>query len=373
MITIYRIFQMLLGLLLSGFIFFILITYAGDVAFLGDEAAISKTLDVFLKDSSTVYFTGIPMEFSKFTRFDFSGCEPQPGNPPRMFCDIDERSYFTESMRFPILMRLDEEVLISRHSLDYGWTRLYYIHAYPGITLVFNPQGLDDETWDIIREVSLSFPDTSSRDITTRFDFCSGDSLLIEDSMGVSHERADFVSILDSARDSLDPCTATLSEDRILITISISCSPNPAQGVCVEPLMDGLGLAYVSGSTGTYVYKDPAHIAALAIGGSALDLEGRTFAERNWETKNMIMLDRLSTSAKLMSRRCHIIRTQLSGHITPECDMKYMELGSVMDEIQAKAASDPSSHADMVSLKSLLDESKLLWEQLIYLGCEARG
>ena len=87
---------------------------------------------------------------------------------------MDEKTQETETLLIPILMNPDGEVLISRESLELGWTRLYYIEALSGMTLVFNPLENDDQTWRILKEITMAFPDTEGRTPGVFYDFCDG-------------------------------------------------------------------------------------------------------------------------------------------------------------------------------------------------------
>ncbi len=366
MITIYRLFQIIMGIILSAFILYLLIDYAGKYAGVGEEAERLKVLSVFLQDADNVYFSGNPINFDEFSRDDYTSCHPRPTRPPRLWCFIEEQDYETRQLLIPVFTRLGDDVLITRGRLDYGWTRQDYIEALTGMTIVFNPMvdTTDDDSWNLIRDIAAAVPDTSGYQPKVFFDFCDGSSL-----MGVLYERQGFLGI--SSRDTLDRCTADLSSNQVLVTFSPSCSPGFADsGICISPPQDGVGYVYISGSPGTYIYKDSADLAALITGSDREDIFGTPLGEETWEFKNQFFLDSLRTAAKFMERRCGILSMSESRQ---ECRSKYLELQNSMANIITLAEGDPYDIGEMTSLRAELDQASILWDELIDMGCESHA
>jgi hypothetical protein len=373
MITVYRLFQIIMGIILSAFILYLLIDYAGKYAGVGEEAERLKTLSVFLQDAENVYFSGNPIRFTEFSRDDYTSCYPRPTTPPTLRCFIEEQNYETRQLLIPVFTRLGDDVLISRSSLDYGWTRQDYIEALTGMTVVFNPmvEHDDDASWNLIGEIVATFPDTSGYQPKVFFDLCDGSSLLIEESKGVPYERREFLNIIGSYRDTLDRCTASLPYNHVLVTLSQSCSPGFADtGICLTPPQDGAGHAYISGSSKVYVYKDPADIAALIAGSGREDVAGTPLGEETWEFKNQFFLDSLGTAARFMERRCSILSSSESRQ---ECRSKYLELQGSMAGIMLLAEGDYHDIDDMRDLRAGLDQARGIWDELIDMGCESHA
>ncbi len=369
MITVYRLFQIIMGIILSVFILYILINYAGKYAGVGEEAERLKVLSVFLQDADNVYFSGNPINFDDFSRDDYTSCHPKPTRPPRLWCSIDEHGYETRQLLVPVFTRFGDDVLITRGSLDYGWTKQDYIEALSEITIVFNPTVPtdDDASWNLIRDIAAAFPDTLGHQPKVLFDFCDGGSL-----MGALYERWGFLSAIRSGRSTFYRCTASLSPSQVLVTFSSSCPPGFADsGICVSPPQDGVGYAYIAGSTKAYVYKDPADLAALVIGSGREDVFGTPVGEETWEFKNQFFLDSLRTSARFMERRCGILK-QMS-EIRDECSSKYQDLEISMSSIVTLAGGDPYDIDAMHDLKDKLDQASSLWDELIDMGCESHA
>jgi hypothetical protein len=373
MITIYRVFQIILGIILSGFILYILIYYAGSYALVGEQAIRLKTLDVFLQDADNVYFSGNTINFTRFSKDDFTSCHPRPANPPRIFCYIEGESYETEQLLIPLLAKVGDDVLITRNSLDYGWTNIDYIEALTGMRLIFNPLETDDDSWNLMKDVVMSFPETSGYSPKLTFGFCDGNEI-IEETQGDRWERDYFFRILTQSREGLtfSTCSSYLFPNQVLVTLSNSCSPTFADsGICISPPQGGVGYAYIAGSSKAYVYKDPVDLAALIIGGERKNEFGDYVGEEMWEYKNKAFLDSLSLAAKIMARRCGIIYQ--SPDITQECRDKYRDLQESLEQVETLANSDPYNINEMASLKAELDRAKDLWQDLLNMGCESYG
>ncbi len=371
MITIYRLFQIIMSIVLSVFVLYLLIGYAGDYAGVGRSGARQKTINVFLQDVDNVYLSGNPVNFTGFSRDDYTSCHPRPTKPPKLWCFMEDRGYESKQLLVPVFTRLGNDVLITRSSLDLGWTRLDYVEALTGMTVVFNPTENDDDTWNLIKDIAAGFPDTSGHYPKTFFDFCDGSSLLIEDAAGAPYERREFLGIIDTNRDALSVCAAPLSHNHVLVTLSPSCSQGFANsGICVSPPANGVGHAYITGCPGNYVYKDPADLAALIIGGDGRDVFGDCVGGETWEFKNQLMLGSLGTAAGFMERRCGILK-QLS-ETRDECRARYQDFESSMAAIGDLAGSDPYDISAMTSLRAELDNARAVWDSLVNMGCESR-
>ena len=85
------------------------------------------------------------------------------------------------------------------------------------------------------------------------------------------------------------------------------------------------------------------------------------------------MLDRITTAAKIMERRCEWINQLSSEHISQECRDMYLELRDSLSGIVNLAKGDYQDIADMESLRQELDSSKDIWDSLVATGCERYG
>jgi hypothetical protein len=373
MISTYRLFQIIMGIILSGFIFYMLLGFAGDYAMLGEGGIRQKTLDVFLEDADTVYLSGNPVSFTQFSGDDYSSCHPRATTPPVMHCFIDGKAVTTRQLMIPIFMRLGDEVLIYRGSLNLGWTSLDYVEALSGFTVVFNPRDSDEDTWRIVRGVAAALPDTTDYTPKVFFDFCDGNDLLIRNAMGASYERRDFLGIIGTTRDAYSGCTAPLSQNQILVTISQSCTQSSTySGICIKP-SSGAGEAYMAGSNETYVYKDSLDLAALIIGGTRKTLSGKPMGEETWRFKNEFMLASIRTLADVMERRCDWIMQLDVSSVPQECKDLYLDLKYSLEEVRVLLDGDYQDVDEMDDLNQGLESSGEIWQDLVNMGCEVYG
>jgi hypothetical protein len=366
MISVYKIFQIVIGIILSGFIFYLLMSYTGTTAQFGRSAVIQKTLDVFLQDCDSVYNTGNPISFKGFSADDFSSCNPRSTTPPKIYCFIDERSQETEDLLIPVLMKPAQEVGIYRGSIDHSWTRLDYIEAVPAMTIVISPLQEDDTSWHAIEWLVSALPDTTGASPSVRFELCDGPELLLEESMGSAYEKPEFLNMISSYRDALGRCTAGLQDSQMLVTISSGCSPGfSGPGVCINPAAQS---AYLEGSQEAYIYKDGADLAALVIGGQSRGPWGQPKGGELWELKNRMMLAQLSAAAEVMESRSGII-IQLP-QTSQDCREKQLEFRESLSRVRPLSAGDPYDAAAMSQLSAELARSASLWQGLGSSGCE---
>ncbi len=374
MITVYRVFQLIMGIIISGFVFYLLLNFAGDYASLGRQGNVQKTLDVFLQDADSVYISGNPSTFTAFSRQGYETCQPRPTRPPKLWCYIEEKSQESGQLLIPVLLRAGDETLLSRGSLDYGWTRWDYVLALPQLNIVFNPRDTSDATWRLIGELAGQFPDTSGFSQKVTFDFCDGSNLVILSAMGEPYERREFLGVIGTNRDAFSECTAPLSQSQFLVTISDSCTQSFAQsGLCVRPPEDGAGRAYITGSPDEYVYKDPADLVALITGGQGMNMFGNPVGEEQWDFKNQFMLSELDTRAEVMERRCEWLVQLDSSSISQGCKGKYQELMASMSRIRDLCQGDYMDLGDMKDLRQALEESEQIWSGLKTMGCESHA
>jgi len=365
MIAVYRVFQMILGVVVSLSLLYFLLSYTGSYKLTQEELQKAEILSSFADEVRTVYLTEIPTNFTHFSRYDFSSCfvEESVKDIPQIRC---EDSPATASIETPVLFYPGEFVFISRDVLDYGWWTFGYAEAMPETVFVFSPDGTG-ASWDVMTDMVRHLPDTYGEwsIVKVEFAFCDGDYLLYPCG-GRACDRGDFLSMLGSGPSgSLLPCTAAVKNSTRLVTISNSC--NPQRGVCImPPNAKGVGNAFVAGTSGPYVYKDPLDLVALAIGGSGKDRMGKTWAEKLYVYKNTILAERLPMAAKIMARRFQLIADDVQEG--PVCGNVYIELAQVLATIPDTV--DYDDLGKMYDLNDKLNEAKAIYGSLLDMGCE---
>lgn len=367
MLAVHRIFQMIFGIIVSFTFLYFLITYSGNYANTQKELQRGEILKAFADEAGSVYLTGIATNFSYFSHYDFSSCfvkAPEKGMPE---IDCPGTDAPAIQVGYPLLFQPGGQVYIGKASLDYSWWVFNFAEAMPSTLFVFNPVESNDEAWETMKILAEYLPDTSDdwSAVSVDFAFCDGPDILYICG-GKPCSKSDFLSILDSGHEGLSfsRCTTKLGANMRLVTIANYCSPEFAQsGACIiPPNSKGVGNTYMTGSAKAYVWKDPADLVALSLGGSQKDDFGITAGEKIYKYKNSVLMERLSLAAKIISKRSALI----AGKV-PECGSLYADLSNALDRIPGK---DYASVSDMNDLNGMLSEAKGIWQGLSEKGCE---
>lgn len=370
MISLYRIFQIIFGIVVSMFILYFLIQYAGNYAGFQEDVQRVTILKNLKITTESVYTYGNPVVFPDTSMYDFSSCRMiiNRPNPPSIKCDFGELG----SVLIPTLLSLDKDrVVVGSADLNLGWHVMHWVEVMPESKIIFTPTDTSQQTWDLMKNLTNLLPSTENLEARITFGFCDG-SEVIEDICGGECEKYGFLDVLDSHRASASKCTASLSGKYRLITISSQCSMgSTTQGVCIKPPVRGVGLAYLAGSGQEFVYKDHFDIIALVIGGSRTDIFDKTMGERLYEYKNEVWRDRLSLAARIMKQRTMLVlsRYQASDEYQ-ECIPPYSSLLNVLGTIESTIKGDYRSQAVIKNLAARLSEAKSLYQNLVNLGCE---
>jgi hypothetical protein len=366
MLAVHRIFQMIFGIIVSVMILYFLISYSANYSNAQKALQRGEILNAFSDDVRNVYLTGVPLNFTYFSKYDFSSCSVkyQDKGLPVMECAAPD---FPEAdMDTPVIFHPGNLVYIGRDNLDYGWWAAGFAEAMPSITFIFNPIDNTDASWGVMQDMVAHLPDTSDDWSLVRVDFAFCDGSLISPPCGGMCSKTDFLSVLglDHSGLSFSPCASMKKNTRIII-ISQSCSSDlPPKDLCVTPPnSNGVGNAYLKGSGRIFVWKDPLDLVALAVGGSEKDIFGKTLGEKIFDYKNSVLMERLSSASQVISRRSILIASE-----SPEgCGDLYAELSQVLDRIPGK---DYRNVGQMNDLNMDLNQAKGIYQQIADRGCE---
>ncbi len=380
MITVYKAFQLVLGIIFSGFILFFLIQYASDYSSFGKTKQSLTVLNNLKKTSESVYFSGNPVVFNDTKMFDFSSCEiawNEP-EPPAIKCDFGEIS----PVSLPIFPHFEDrkESIIDAEEIDYGWWRFRFITALPEMHVIFIPEDIEDKTWNIMKNLTRIFPDTQNFHVKITFGFCDGNTLLENICGGKPCEREAFLKVLDFYRAKASPCNTALEKNYILVTVSQSCrQARISQGICVKPVSPEMGYIYTPRSQDIFVYKDPVDILALIIGGNEEDILGKSSGEKLYHFKNTLLLKNLAIAAEFVREKSYILRSEYQKRCDPQhnpesiycrCYPLYNQLYSKLGNVMKHTGNDYTKYGEMEMLKLALEESKSIYADLIKNGCE---
>jgi hypothetical protein len=386
MITIYKVFQLILGIIISGFILLFLIQYASDYADFGGTKQKITVMNNLKETVNGVYFSGNPIVFPDTDSFDLSSCEMryEEEDAPFMSCEFGEV--------YPVLLptlpniREGEKVVVDVESIDYGWWEARFVTVLPETHIIFNPIDASDQAWDTMTEITRLLPPTESFGTKVTFTFCDG--IVLNVCGGESCEKRDFLSVLRSTSNTPAlKCTESVGGKYrpitySLITVSQSCSPGfVSQGICIKPDLTtpGIGRIYTPRDQDIFIYKDPADIVSLLIGGDKEDPFRKSGAEKLYEYKNSVFSERLYLAARVMAERAHLLKSkyqeecfscldQQCGYCV--CHPLYDSLEKRLEDVMGKAGGDHTNYLSMENLKSSLNQASSVHQELVNRGCE---
>jgi len=376
MLAIHRVFQMIFGIIVSATVLYFLISYSSMYQHGQQNMQRADILKVFAEDARLVYVTGIPANFTYFSKYkDLNSCFITASGKavPEISCleaDVPDMAVDT-----PVLFSPGEQVFLSRDTLDYGWWKFSSVEAVPDTVFVFNPVGGEEE-WSIMRDIVEHLPDTSGESslVKIQFGLCNGNGIEKPCGGGEFCSRDEFLVAIRQAS-AYGRCTARLDGSMRLVTISQSCASAFAEkDVCTVPPPDPghyVGNAYIQGSGKTYVWKDPLDLVALSIGGSEKDEFGKSLGDKIYTYKNAVFMERLSMASRIMFWRYQLILRDMPGDDETGCRDIYSELSQVLEGIPH--LNDYLDAAQMGELDGKLSQAKELYGQLVDRGCERSG
>jgi hypothetical protein len=374
MLAIHRIFQMIFGIIVSVTVLYFLISYSAQYQHGQQNMQRADILQVFAEDARQVYLTGIPVNFTYFSKYsDLSTCyiTASGKSVPQIDClGADAPKIAVDT---PVLFSPGIQVYLSRDTLDYGWWKFNAVEAVPDTVFIFNPVGGEDE-WSVMRTIVENLPDTNDSLVKIEFTLCNGN--VIEKPCGNGNYCGwnDFLSAIRQPS-AYGRCTAKLGKGMRLVTVSKSCTSTfPEKDACIVPPPDPnhyVGNAYIQGSNKVYVWKDPLDLVALSMGGSDKDEFGKTLGDKIYTYKNVVLVERLSLASQIMSTRLKLITKGMLGNDETGCRDVYAQLFQILDGVPAL-----NDYLDVVQMNDLdgkLNQAKELYVQLEERGCERSG
>lgn len=362
MLSVYKVFQLILGIILSVFILTVLIQYSSNYSFFGETKQRLTVLDNIKTSAAGVLSAGNPLVFKDSSFFDLSSCFPSfRDGESSITCGFGSVS----PLSFPFLPYFapKERLFLDSGSIDYGWWRERFVTALPEMRVIFNPLEDSDRIWNTMESVVSVLPDTSGFPFNITFGFCDGDS--VSDMLcnsGQPCEKTDFLGLLSNYRSSLNKCAAHLSGYHFLVTLSDSCGPDIADGVCVKPVTETSGYVYAAGRAEPFVYGDGLDILSVMAGESSAGM-GKLL----YDYKNSLMSERLSLAAKIMKERSSLLKRK---HPDRDCRTIYGNLETALNGIESATEDSRNSPSQAESLNEKLSEAGSLYSRLRDKGCE---
>lgn len=376
MTSVYQLFKIVTGLIISGFILYFLISYAGVYAGTQEDiqrALIQRNLFRALQDA---YYTGTPFAFTDLGRVNLD-MTIDPTEPAGIVTKLGKFPF-----PVPVIFVPADELFLYRSGLDLGWWRFNLVYAVPQTTVLFTPLDTSEATWEVIRKAVQNMPDTTGFEPKVTFGFCDGPDIL-QNFCGANQnmpcERDYFlISIQYTSGTAFSACTAALSRNQKLITIAPECAG--FQGVCAEPPdQNGIGNLYINGEF-IGPYKDGLDIAAAVFGGTEKDIYG-VGGKKLYTIKNRAFARRVGLAARTMARGFELtaekIRSEVSaGKLSKDSDAYaclafYDNLTTVLTDLAGFL--ENWDYADYRAAKELLgrlEAARAEYAELVNRGCE---
>lgn len=375
MTSVYQLFKIVTGLIIGGFILYFLLSYAGTYA--GTQEDIQRALIQrnFFRALQDAYHTGTPFGFTDLGRVTLD-ISIEPTEPAGIVTKLGKFPF-----PVPVIFVPADELFLYCSDLDLGWWKFRVVYAVPQTTILFAPLDASERTWNLIEKTVRSMPDTTGFEPKVTFGFCDG-SDVFENFCGADQdmpcEQGYFLTKLSTLRGAVSPCTASLPQNRKLITIAPSCHTHP--GVCAElPDQNGTGNLYIDGKF-LGLYKDGLDIAAAVFGGTEKDIYG-IGGEKLYVLKNRAFASRVGLAARTMAEGFRITAKKIlsevaAGKLSEEsstytCLSFYNGLTVTLNELADFLES--WDHTDYRAAKELLgrlEAAKAEYAELVNRGCE---
>jgi len=361
MISLYQMFRLIFGLVISGFILIIIIHFIGVYTDLQEDSQRAQIMKSFLKTAGDVYLTGNPVDFTSFSmqefKITFDSTEPEgivsnTGKTP---------------VYFPLFFSFGKKVFIWKGELDMGWWKFRFVEAMPRTRIIFNPLSPD---WDLIKEIVYLLPDSEFFEPKITFGFC--DSSLLQEKLcgGEFCEKQEFLFQLLSPPQSFSKCSTQMPDGAVLITISQSCSSTFSQGFCLTPPnSDGIGNLYFKSVQDPLLYKDPLDIVSALIGGEEKDIYGNS-GETLFEYKNNAFREELVLAAKMMSNRALLVGSKHPPG--SECNLAFSSFLNKINSLHSMLSDKDyyKNFGKTTILVNQLKSAKSDYQELVNRGCD---
>ncbi len=380
MIQVFQVFKLVMGIMISIFILYFLVNYAGSYATVQEEMRLGKVLQNFDKGARDVYTTGNPAPYDGFSKV--KGEVSFDVTPPAgLFTELGK-----QSLSVPTFFVIDDKMLLGRGEQNLGWYKFTYVVAVPETQIIFNP--MTEDARDLIEDVVEMTPSTMGFEPKIVFGFCDGTEI-DADFCGPGGdqpcEKELFLKELKTADMSTQKCRTYVGPNRKLFTISSACSLIYTDtGVCAKlPNAQGMGDAFVYG-VGEFRYHDALDLLVLLIGGNRmdpLDVFGY-WAENMYIYKNRVFAEEVGRVARVTADTSDLVASALTsefeaGYINElsdyyECIPIYGELSDTLGQI-SEILSEEGYHEDfgkLAELHELQNTAKTQYMELANRGCE---
>lgn len=363
MLSLYEMFKVIFGLVMSSFILLIIVHFIGVYTQLDQDAERAQILKNFLKGAEDAYTTGNPLTFTDFRRQEFTlSFDRTP--PPGIVSDVGKNPVL-----FPLFFRPGKEIFVSQGQLEMGWWTFRFVEAFPGARFLFSPVEGGEQSWKLVRDIAFFLPDSEFFSPTITFGVCDGQP---QELCAGGCERQAFLAAVRGRSAPVQECTVqNLPAGTILITVASSCSPSrTSRGYCLTPPSQGIGRIFLSDQP-PLLYKDPVDIVAALAGGEEKDLYGSSGATIHGY-KNDAFRQEVLLGAEVMEQRAFLLAIEHRKARGEECAQAFDRLRETLQVVQS-SLSDPQYYQDPAEAAGLgvaLAEARAAQQALADQGCD---
>jgi hypothetical protein len=265
MISVFDVFKIILGVIISAFILFVALRFVGSYIQVGESGREASSIINFKNTMEKVYTTGISADF------DFKDSKTILGYRPPY---IETPIAFVDTSPIPVILVPGEKLSVHRVEYDTGWWKFYFIAVVPETGIIFVPLGQSEREWSVVGNVSSMLPSTENTNTKLRFGLgCNG-----TDWFGLWEGNKFLKTILPGLAASdiiLNRCENTeyfREKNFRIITISDNTENAENADFTVSPVEGDVGYVYVRNGEEyeKYMYKNGLDIVALMLGGEKL-------------------------------------------------------------------------------------------------------
>ncbi len=353
MISVFQIFKIILGIIISAFILFVILRFADSYMEIGESSRQVSIMVNFKKSIDDVYTAGIPSDF------EMKDSEIFAYIPPHIHMGISS----VDMDPIPLLLIPGEKFSLYRNEYDLGWWKFYFIEVFPETKILFVPLWDDERVWSVMGNITEFLPSTENTE--TKVKFFIGCNKTDPEWLWPLGERNRFLDywlprfvIFDVE---IGPCEnlEKLKEEGYRI-ITISEDEAVDADFIVKPVDNGVGHVYIKNGDEyeEYIYKNGLDIVALLLGG-----------KRYYDYLNEKFIKELEVAIDTGIRESNLLMGDTN--IWNRCGTEFSEftgtLGSIKEEVIPKMGS--MEEDDARDFDYHIKESVKDYKDLNSLGC----
>ncbi len=349
MISVFQVFKIILGIIISAFILFFLLRFAGSYMEIGESGRQVSIIVNFKKSIEDVYTTGVS------TDFEMKDSEILNYRPP----NIETPVSFFDADPVPLLLIPGEKFSIYRNEYDIGWWKFYFIEVFPETQILFMPLGRDERIWSVMENITKFFPSTENTKTKVKFGVgCNGSDFWL------GWERYQFleriVPSLKASELEFNPCENLEHFRKKGIKVITISEKSMDADFLVSPIDNEIGYVYIKSGDEyeEHIYKNGLDIVALLLGG-----------KRHYDYVNEKFLRELGVGIDVGIKESNLLIGDIN--LRNRCGTEFSKftgtLGFIKEELIPKL--DSMKEDDVREFAYHMKESVKNYKDLEILGC----